>query len=219
LTTKRDLFMKLSKLDVTPFTESKNGLDYLSWAACYAALLSVCDDVDITYLEDQQTTDREQVSRDYGVKSKTRDRCNTRLFRSGTGAEVRCRLTLYYGTARLEHEESLPVLKNGTKPMAYEDVTAADANKAAKRCFVKAAAHFGLGLNLYIKEDAGVAPDPSTIQRSMTPLADRLADLEIALDGCSTTTQVKNLRRGMLADEREALNDAIITKGKALASG
>ena len=198
LNQKRELFEKLSKLDVLPYTEDKNGLTYLGWGAAYAVLSAVCDDVR------------------YGLETTEADPDNT-VFRSGTGAEVRVHLGVLYKGEHIVIHETLPILQNGTKHKEYKDVTGADVNKAAKRAFVKAAAHLGLGLNLYIKAANGVVPQVDRIARSMVPLDERLEELRAQLAECKGPVHVKSLMKGMLADERAAMNGECIAKGKSFA--
>ena len=137
-------YKKLSKIDVKGMTEKKNGLTYLTWSKAFGELLKNFPET--TY----------EIKK-FGEGGKP-------YFIDESGAMVFTSMTIE-GVTR---EMFLPVLDGANKPMkakAYkyttkykgeqncEAINMFDVNKAIMRCLVKNKAVFGLGLNIYAKED------------------------------------------------------------------
>lgn len=84
--------------------------------------------------------------------------------------------------------ESLPVLDFKNQAVSAEKVTSAEVNKAIKRCLVKNLALFGLGLNLWQKEEmSDLAAEKSRMTKTAIPLAEEIIELmqEKAEEGLS----------------------------------
>lgn len=122
----------LSKINVNPHVEKKNGFSYLSWAWAWGVLMDHFPDSKFMF---------------------DRDADGSELFRYPDGScEVRCVLTIN-GVSRFMW---LPVMDHRNK--AITNPNARDANDAKMRCLVKAMALFGLGHYIYAGEDL---PDAS----------------------------------------------------------
>jgi hypothetical protein len=135
-------YKKLSQVDVSGMTEKKNGMTYLTWSKAFGELLKAFPETtyEIKKFEDGKP-----------------------YFLDESGAMVFTSMTIE-GVTR---EMFLPVLDGANKPMkkdAYdyttrygkkrcEAINMFDVNKAIMRCLVKNIAVFGLGLNIYAKED------------------------------------------------------------------
>lgn len=144
----KELYDKLSKLNVNEFTEKKNGLTYLSWADAWNLLMKICPDAKYEI----KTFDGKPYLQD-----------------STLGYMVQTSITIEGDT----REMWLPVMDNASKslkdhPYKYivrnwatkqnvektcEVASMFDINKAIMRCLVKNMAMFGLGLYIYAGED------------------------------------------------------------------
>lgn len=190
-TTKKEIFHRLSTLDISPFVEQKKAgragtLDYLSWSTVQHILQSLFDDVDF------------------------------RPVKTGTGGLVHYTDPHYHGVPEAggcvegvltidgcEFHEVFPIMdsamnaapidrvqKRGKgdvalvdedgKPLTRPGLDARDVSDSLKRCFVKAAAKAGLGLSLYDKSEL---PHPARIEYELRPQAERFAEVEEALAG------------------------------------
>lgn len=126
----RDIFERLSAIDISEVTEKKQGLTYLPWAPAERILLTEFPDF---------------TSHIYWFKHA--DDWHP-CFRDETGYMVKVGLTI----RGVHRAEMLPVWE-GRPPKSIEQPSSMDINTAIKRCGVKAAARRGLGLNLYAGED------------------------------------------------------------------
>ena len=121
----KEVYDKLSTLDVKKKIEKKNGLDYLSWANCWAFLMTV-------YPESS-----------YEFK-------DTVFFGDGT-CEVWVSVVVKEGEKSLSRTMTLAVFDYKNK--AIKNPSATDVCNTRMRCLVKCVAMFGLGLSLYAGED------------------------------------------------------------------
>lgn len=143
-----NVFEHFSKMDVSDHVEKKMGLSYLSWAWAWTIIKSYDYDAKREYtkfdeLMDGQTTGRKV---DY--------------MKTDTGTYVECTLTIK------GHSETETLFVMDYKNKAVINPDQAQINKAKQRCFVKAAALFGLGLNLYAGEDLPVVNDDKSQQHT-----------------------------------------------------
>lgn len=130
----KSLFEELSNLNVNESTKEKLGLTYFPWAKAWKEIKGI--DPDASFVVHEQQLD------DYGT---TRP-----WFVDGSGnAWVKVSVTIRGKT----ETEWLPIMGPKNQPLKGEDVTSTAANKAVKRCFVKATALHGLGLYIYENED------------------------------------------------------------------
>jgi hypothetical protein len=136
-------YKKLSKIDVKGMTEKKNGLTYLTWSKAFGELLKNFPEA--TY----------EIKK-FGEEGKP-------YFMDESGAMVFTSMTI----EGITREMFLPVLDGANKPMkatsykyttkygekTCEAINMFHVNKTIMRCLVKNIAVFGLGLNIYAKED------------------------------------------------------------------
>jgi hypothetical protein len=121
-------FDRLYKIDVTSKVKKKNGLNYLSWAACWAEVKKVNPDASYTIYEND-------IGRPW--------------FDDGKTGWVKTGVTVN----EIEHVEYLPIMDFKNKSIVAEAITSTDANKAIQRSLTKACARHGLGLYIYEGED------------------------------------------------------------------
>lgn len=127
-------FEKLNNVNVQGSTKQKNGLTYLPWSSAWKEVKKIDPEAKITI--------HEQIVDEYGT---TRP-----WFTDGSGgAWVKVSVQILGKT----ETEWLPIMDFKNRAIGASEVTATDANKAAKRCLVKAIALHGLGLYLYEGED------------------------------------------------------------------
>jgi len=126
-------FTALKEIDVKPYTEEKGRYSYLPWAKAVELLL------------ERDPTATWRFEPDQWLPNKT--------------VLVSCEVTAF-GVTRPMH---LPVwetvrLNNRSENKATENPDALDISNARMRCLVKAIALFGIGLNLYTKEETDLRP-------------------------------------------------------------
>lgn len=144
--------MDLLKIDVSGFTEKKNGLTYLSWAHAWAEALKA------------------DPAANFHVESWTDDSGGVRCWMNVNGtAMVWVRVTMLGQTRTC----MLPVMNSKNEPISIEGRTYTDkygkekvekldafnVNTAIMRCMTKCLALFGLGLNIYAGEDLPMVVD------------------------------------------------------------
>lgn len=136
-----NVFEHFSKMNVSDHVEKKMGLSYLSWVWAWTIIKAYDFDATREYTKFDELVNGELTGRKV-------DYCKT-----DTGTYVECKLTIKGHT----ETETLFVMDYKNKTVINPDQS--QINKAKQRCFVKAAALFGLGLNLYAGEDLPVASD------------------------------------------------------------
>lgn len=126
----REIFQRLSAVDISGEVQKKQGLTYLPWAAAERILMTEYPGF---------------VRHIYWFNNGGRW---YPYFSDETGYMVKVGLTI----EGIHKAEMLPVW-DGRPPKSTENPTSMDINTALKRCGVKAAALWGLGLNIFIGED------------------------------------------------------------------
>lgn len=130
---KQNVFVTLNDIDVTDKTKEKNKMTYLPWAAAWSEVKKLYPDA--TYKIHPQIMD---------------DKGNTRFWHDdGSTGWVEVSVTIN----DLSHREVLPIMDFRNNSIPADKITSMDANKAMKRCLVKACAMHGLGLFVYLGED------------------------------------------------------------------
>jgi len=139
------IFERLNKINVSGYTEKKNGLTYLSWAFAWSEIKKVCPDVT------------------YNIEMFGENKLPY-IYDEKTGYMVFTSVTV----GNLTHDMWLPVMDSANKAMKSEvytydtkykkDVrveaaTMFDINKTIMRCLVKNIAMFGIGLYIFAGED------------------------------------------------------------------
>lgn len=139
---KKSVYEVLSKIDVSKFTEKKNGLTYLTWSYAWSYVLEHFPESTYDIVKDES-----------GLP----------YFIDTSGAMVYTSVTIEGITRPMW----LPVMDGANKSMKVdgysyktkyaekqvEPISMFDVNKALMRCLVKNLAMFGLGIQVYVGED------------------------------------------------------------------
>ena len=133
--TYKQVWDKLSKINVNAHTEEKMGLTYLSWAWAYGIMMEHYPDLQIRW---HRFADANDVLRDVAY------------YEGGT-ASVTCTVAI----GDLTKEMWLPVLDFKNRAQTHPDAMAI--NTAKMRCLTKNFAMWGLGHYIYSGEDLPVA--------------------------------------------------------------
>lgn len=150
------VYERLSKVDVAPFIEKKNGLNYLSWAKAWGLVKSIYPDANYKF-------------REYPYFEQTADGnyqlCGTRDYlRTEYGVEVEAVVTIQGQS----YSSKLYVMDFKNRALDPNKVTLFEINKTQMRALTKALAFAGLGLNIYAGEDLPSGSD-KTPQRKEKP--------------------------------------------------
>lgn len=136
-------FKELYGIDVSAKKKSKNGLNYLSWAACWAEVKKMFPDATYKIYESEYevvTTNGETVTT-RKIERPWYDDMRTGWVKTGVTING------------IEHIEELPIMDFKNKSIPADGITSGDANKAIQRSLTKACARHGLGLYIYEGED------------------------------------------------------------------
>lgn len=136
-------FKELYDIDVSNKKKSKNGLNYLSWAACWSEVKKKFPDA--TFKIYEETINITETAEGKEVKKEIL----RPWFDDGKTGWVKTGVTI----CGIEHVEELPIMDFKNKSISAENITSADANKAVQRSLTKACARHGLGLYIYEGED------------------------------------------------------------------
>jgi hypothetical protein len=128
----KSIFSTLNETDISKFLKQKNGMNYLPWSSAWAVIKNL-------YPNSTYKT------------IKTPDGCNYHT--DGKTCWVETELTIEGET----QSEQLAVMNYKNAAIPVDTVTSVDVNKSIKRCFVKNAALFGLGLSLWNGEEISEA--------------------------------------------------------------
>jgi hypothetical protein len=185
-------YKKLSKIDVSGMTEKKNGMTYLTWSKAFAELLKAFPEA--TY----------EIKKFIDGKP---------YYIDNSGAIVFTSMTIE-GVTR---EMFLPVLDGANKSMRAESyeyttkfgkktcqaINMFDVNKALMRCLVKNIAVFGLGLNIYAKEDLPLGEEID------------LEDIKKKVEEMTTIEEVQTFYKNNKGKGKE-VESIIVERGKKL---
>lgn len=136
-------FKQLYDVDVNNKKKTKNNLNYLSWAACWAEVKKMFPNSTFKIYEEEITV-TEIVEGKTTTKSILRP-----WFDDGNTGWVKTGVTIN----EIEHIEELPIMDFKNKSIPAANITSADANKSIQRSLTKACARHGLGLYIYEGED------------------------------------------------------------------
>lgn len=143
-------FETLYAIDVAGKLKEKNKLTYLSWASAWAEVKKV--------FPNAASFVHEQIMDEYG---------NTRpWFDDGKTGWVKVTVIVN----DIDVTETLPIMDFKNKSLAAESITSMDANKAIKRCLVKALAMHGLAMYVYEGED--IPEEVSKVQELQAVIGD-----------------------------------------------
>lgn len=154
----KSVWETLSKIDVSAYTESKNGFTYLSWAHAWREIKNIYP----------QATFNKHMSED-----------GTPVFMDRNGnAYVVVTVTIMTADEHAAATEVFPVLDFKNKAIANPN--AFDVNKALQRGLTKAMAYLGLGFYIYVGEDLpegdGASETPKSRAQSPAPQTKRNTD-------------------------------------------
>ena len=125
-------FQKLYDIDVKKKVKKKNGLNFLSWSACWAEVKKIYPEASFRIYE-RETPDGLVIN----------------YFTDGKTCWVKTGVTIN----GIEHTEYLPVMDFKNQSITLDKVTSSDVNKSIQRSLTKACARHGLGLYIYEGED------------------------------------------------------------------
>ena len=126
--TKKSVYGVLSAINVSEYTEKKNGLTYLSWAWAWAKVKENFPQATYKIYERENGCIYWDDGHTAWVK---------------TGVEIE----------GLEHIEYLPIMDYKNQSIPLEKITSFDVNKSIQRSLTKAVARHGLGLYVFAGED------------------------------------------------------------------
>ena len=135
---------ELSKVDVSAFTEKKNGFTYLSWADAW------------TVLKDH-----------YADATYVKHVFNGLPFMSDANGNAYVQVTVRIPSANVECSEIMPVLNHANKAIQHPD--SFQVNASLQRCLAKAIAGLGLGMHVYRGEDINHLSDKPATAASPAP--------------------------------------------------
>lgn len=154
-------FKTLQAIDVSKYTEKRDGFDYLNWARCKALLHENGAEIVMwePYTNEKGSSlimsDREFHDKDGNV--------------SNCCYEVRVRITI----DDLVFEQQAPLM-SGKTPVKDYYLTAQQVYNAQARAFVKGVAiRTGLGFDLWLKEDTGPGMDEDLSQHKIWAIRKR----------------------------------------------
>lgn len=158
----KEVYSKLSKIDVSKYVRKKNGFDFLPWASCFGILFQHFPSVNfriVEYLPNGNEVPlgvkRKVEVIEEGKKTSWKETLRGQPFRTVSGSlEVTSEMTVNGITRRM----TLPVLNFANKPLSTADTM--QINKTEWRCLVKNAALFGLGINVYVGEELPEEEEP-----------------------------------------------------------
>lgn len=133
-------FNEMLKVDVSHYVKSRDGVDYLPWAAC-KKLLHDCGAETVMFWP---------VPGPDGSTLRKSDA----VFTDKNGVQNRCyEVLVHIQVDSLQWETAYPVL-NGNTPVKDNSMSQLRVHNAIRRAFVKGVAErIGLGFNLWLKED------------------------------------------------------------------
>jgi hypothetical protein len=127
----KEIFNQMSEIDISNYTKSKHGLTYLSWARAWEILKKKYPTAKFEVIYNEKT--------------------QMPYFSDTAGAIVRTRISI----DEYSCDSFLPVLNHKNQAITAESIDVFLVNKSIMRCLVKNIALMtGLGLNLYVGEDA-----------------------------------------------------------------
>jgi hypothetical protein len=183
----KTVFDLLNSVDVSEKIKDKNGLTYLSWASAWAEVKKKFPDA--TYDIKPQIMDELHNERPWHDDGKT--------------GWVEVGVTIN----GMEIVEVLAIMNYKNQAISVENITSVDANKAIKRCLVKACALHGLGLYIYEGEDL---PEEATKTIELKEKVKALVTKKVALSD-KAKEKVAELCKAAEKQANPDLDDELIT--------
>ena len=175
---RKEPFKVLMAIDVNDHIETKNGLNYLSWAWAWSIVKSNYPNSFYTIYENDQ---------------------GWNYFTDGKTCWVKTGVTIVDGDWSLEHIEYLPVMDFKNKSIPQNAVTSYDVNKTIQRSLTKALARHGLGLYIYAGEDLPMESEEDKAARvaEEKAMAERLTEAIAQID-----QEIKRITAQMNKDQK-----------------
>jgi len=145
----------LEKVDVSAFTEKKNGFTYLSWADAWAVL-----------------------KRHYPDAHYVKHTFNALPFMSDANGNAYVQVTVRIPSANEECSEIMPVLNHANR--AIQNPDSFQVNASLQRCLAKTIAGLGLGAYVYRGED--FPSDAHTTTQASAPVPDNFKKPSLSLE-------------------------------------
>ena len=168
----RNVYQLLKGQDITNFVEKKDishtfKPEFISWTHIWEFLLQTYPEFELEHLEP--------------------------IIHADGTMTVQCKLTIPVGCHQLTRTERLYVMDNSMR--AKKNPSGQDINKADKRCFVKCAALFGLGIQLYTGEDL---PEAETVKTANAPAVPKEIEIPVTapVQPTPATPEKKNVWNG-----------------------
>ncbi len=161
----KSVFATLSAIDITDKLKKKNNMSYLPWSSAWAIIKDYYPD-----------------AKYYPVKAE-----EGRLYHTdGKTCWVETSLTIAGET----QNETLAVMDHKNQPITYDTVTSTQFSKSIKRCLVKNAALFGLGLSLWNGEELS---DEAKKTRAKRQAEDAAAEAERKKHQAALDAEIQNI--------------------------
>jgi len=164
----KEIWDKLSAIDVSEHTEKKGKFTYLSWAWAWAEF------------------SKHYPNCDYKLSD--------RVFPDGT-MEVQCKIKVFNDTETVKRNMWLPVLNHQNKSITNPN--SFDINTAKMRCLVKCLAMYGLGLYIYAGEDLPDIDYKETYSSSIDAIRSGIASEDFSTASEEWFTLPKHVQTGL----------------------
>ncbi len=156
-------FNEMRKVDVTPYVEQRDGVDYLNWARCKQLLHD--NGAEVVYFEPCVNTNGSSLFMSHEVFSDNKQNTN-RCY------EVRVKIKI----DDLEFEMQSPVM-NGSNPVKDNSMSQQRVWNAQTRAFVKGVAmRTGLGFDLWLKDMESISTEEDLSKRHLYAIKQRFQE-------------------------------------------
>lgn len=178
----KEIFNKLSSINVNSKIEKKGKFNYLSWCFAWSELKKIDANAKTIVYHDENT--------------------NMPYFASKAGVIVKVGVVVN----GLEHISYLPLMDFRNNAIKLEDFNMMDVNKAIQRCTVKAIALHGLGLYIYAGEDFPEEPEKPEKPEKPEPKEPELNTdrLNERLNACKNQNELKTVYLSFSKAEQKA---------------
>lgn len=186
-------FNEMRKIDVTPFVEQREGVDYLNWARCKQLLHD--NGAEVVYFEPCINENGSSLFMSDAVFTDNKGNTN-RCY------EVRVRIKI----DELEFEMQAPIM-NGISPIKDNLMSQQRVWNAQTRAFVKGVAmRTGLGFDLWLKDMEGVSQEDDLSKHSLYAIKQRFQEeyTKVLRDKHLTTKEIAE-KCAMSEDEVKVL--------------
>lgn len=186
-------FEEMRKIDVSPYVEKRDGVDYLNWARCKQLLHD--NGAEVVYFEPCVNENGSSLFMSDAVFTDNKNNSN-RCY------EVRVKIKI----DDLEFEIQSPIM-NGCNPVKDNSMSQQRVWNAQTRAFVKGVAmRTGLGFDLWLKDMEGISQDDDLSRHNIFSIKQRFEiEYTNVLRGKKLTTKEIAEKCGMSEDEVKVL--------------